>query len=284
MNVINAKPTFIGIGAQKCASSWLYRVLQEHPEVAVSEQKELDFFSFRFDRGYQWYEQHFESAGQQDIRGEISPSYLCEESVPRRVAEYYPDMKIIVSFRDPIERALSNHRHEVRLGHISVENNNFEAGLKNNPMYIEQGLYATHLKRWLEHFPQQQIFVVLMQDIENDPQAVVKRLYSFVGVDESFRPESISARYNVSFANRSQSFRKMKDLAYGVSKTPGLRWTWSMGKALGLRSMYRKVNRVSSSEVISAPGLATLDAMRLRFEPEVRELSQIIDRSLDSWL
>jgi hypothetical protein len=48
--------------------------------------------------------------------------------------------------------------------------------------------------------------------------------------------------------------------------------------------MYRKVNRVSSSDAIPAPALASLDAMRARFEPEVRELSRMIGRPLDSWL
>lgn len=38
------KPGFIGIGAQKCASSWIYDILLDHPEVSMSEKKELDFF------------------------------------------------------------------------------------------------------------------------------------------------------------------------------------------------------------------------------------------------
>ena len=53
------RPSVIGIGAQKCASSWVHSVLGAHPQIAVSEPKEVDFFSYHFDRGYRWYEGHF---------------------------------------------------------------------------------------------------------------------------------------------------------------------------------------------------------------------------------
>lgn len=33
------KPTFIGIGAQKCASTWIYSVMKDHTEVVVSKKK-----------------------------------------------------------------------------------------------------------------------------------------------------------------------------------------------------------------------------------------------------
>ena len=283
MEMTGNKPTFVGIGAQKCASTWLYHVLQDHPEVQVSEEKELNFFSFNFDRGYQWYEHHFADAAK-SVCGEISPSYFCEEGVPQRVREYRKDMKVIVSFRDPVERALSNHRHEVRLGNFHSPDNSFESGLTNNPMYVQQGRYATHLKRWLAYFPEEQIFSVLMEDIKADPLAVAQRLYEFVGVDATFEPQSIDRKYNVSFANRSQGLRRIKDVAYKMSSTPGLRWTWSLGKKLGLRSAYRKVNTMESSEAIQEPPADLLHGLREKFAPELRGLAELIRRPLDSWL
>src|SRR5450432_1780443 len=77
MNISNAtRPTYVGIGAQKCASTWLHSILAEHPEVAVPEVKEVDFFSYRYDYGYQWYERCFRSSKPARARGEISPSYF----------------------------------------------------------------------------------------------------------------------------------------------------------------------------------------------------------------
>ena len=78
------KPTFIGIGAQKCASTWIYDILKDHPDVALSELKEVDFFSYKYDHGLQWYENNFSEAGTQSVIGEISPSYFHEPAVPAR--------------------------------------------------------------------------------------------------------------------------------------------------------------------------------------------------------
>lgn len=76
------KPNFIGIGAQKCASSWLYDILADHPEAAVSATKELDFFSYHYERSYAWYERQFpEKLGAKAI-DEITPSHFNEDAAP----------------------------------------------------------------------------------------------------------------------------------------------------------------------------------------------------------
>ena len=89
----------LGIGVQKCASTWLYDILLDHPQVALSEHKEIDFFSYHYGRGYQWYENHFRSESPQHFSGEISPSYFVEGLVPERLKLYAPDAKILVSLR-----------------------------------------------------------------------------------------------------------------------------------------------------------------------------------------
>jgi len=278
------KATFIGVGAQKCASTWLHRMLEEHPEVGVGMQKEIDFFSYHFDHGYQWYERQFTNCEQKLAVGEISPSYFCEPAVPQRVQQYQPKAKILVSFRDPVQRALSNHRHEVRVGHFTEEGLSFEAGLANNPMYVEQGLYATHLKRWLQYFPAEQILVVLMEDIEKDPLAVARKVYAFLGVDESYEPQYLSKQFNKSYANRSRALLGIKDALYKLTRTPGFGWLWKLGSLLGLKAMYRGVNTLPSDIAIPEPSENTLAELRKQFAPEVRKLSELIQRPLDAWL
>jgi hypothetical protein len=285
MQAVNAnRPTYVGIGAQKCASTWLHRILAEHPQVAAPEAKELNFFSYHYDRGHQWYERCFNDAGAAPARGEISASYFCEPRVPERLAGYLPDAKILLSLREPVERALSNHRHEVREGHLQGADLSFETGLSNNPMYVEQGLYATHLRNWLRFFPRDQILVVLMDDVETDPAGVCKLVYRFVGVDDSYVPSGLVNRYNRSFANRWAPLAGAKNAVYGATRVPGLRWIWSAAANAGLRSVYRGINTVPSKAVIPPPHAETLVELRRRFEPEIRELETMIGRSLHRWL
>lgn len=279
-----SKPTYIGIGAQKCASSWLHLILEEHPEVGVCETKEVDFFSFHFERGYQWYESQFEGCENKLAVGEISPSYLCDPAVPARVAAYSPDIRILVTLRDPVERALSNHRHEVRLGRMKEGDLTFEAGLANNPMYIEQGRYATHLKRWLSHFSLESIKVVLMDDIVSDPRRVAREVYEFVGVDPSYVPSRLDQKFNVSHANRFRGLLNVKDATYSLTRNPAISWLWTAASAIGLKSLYRRVNVRASDAVIPQPSDRILQELRSQFAPEVRELSSILGRSLDHWL
>ncbi len=279
-----ARPTYLGIGAQKCASTWLHRILAEHPGVAVPQVKEVDFFSYHYDRGYQWYERQFATTASASARGEISPSYFCEPAVPERVARYMPEAKILLSLRDPVQRALSNHRHEVRVGHLTGEDLRFETGLRNNPMYLEQGRYATHLKRWLQHFPSERILVVLMEDVESDPLAVSRTVYRFLGVDDGYVPSGLTERVNPSFASRSAVLAGVKDAVFRVTRLPGLNLLWNAAASAGLRSLYRGVNRVPSSAVIPRPSEETLLALRREFEPQIRELETLIGRSLAGWL
>jgi hypothetical protein len=278
------RPTYVGIGAQKCASTWLHRVLAEHPQVAVPAVKEVDFFSWHYDHGFQWYERCFAGVDPAArARGEISPSYFSEPAVPARLARYAPDVKILLSLRDPVQRALSNHRHEVREGHFTGPDFSFEAGLANNPMYLEQGLYATHLRRWLRHFPQEQVLVVLTEDVEADPAEVCRAVYRFLGVDDGYVPAGLRERFNRSFASRSRWLTEVKDAVYASTRVPGLRWAWETAAGLGLRSVYRGINEVSSDDLIPPPRAETIAQLRHRFEPELRELEVLLGRSLEGW-
>lgn len=277
------RPTFIGVGVQKCATTWLHRILEEHPDIGVPSCKEIDFFSRHYDHGYAWYERWFEGCRQTAV-GEVSPSYFHEPAVPERVGRFVPDVKIVAIFRDPVERALSNHRHEVRVGHLTGPDLSLEAGLENNPTYVDQGRYATHLQRWFDSFPQSRILTLLTDDIREDPAAVAARTYEFLGVDPTHRPRSLERRPNRSFANRHRALSTVKDRLYGMTRAPSLRWLWTAGVRIGGRAAYRRLNVIESSDAIPAPKESTIVGLREEFTPEVRKLSGMIGRSLEHWL
>lgn len=66
-------PTFIGLGAQRAGTTWLYSCLAEHPEVFMSRKKELYYFSKNYELGREWYESQFAEAAGARARGEITP-------------------------------------------------------------------------------------------------------------------------------------------------------------------------------------------------------------------
>lgn len=217
-----ALATFIGIGAQKCASTWVHQVLAEHPQVFHSSPKELDFFSYFFGKGLDWYESHFGRRGSATAIGDNSPSYFVHPLAPSRAQRYNPQLKIIVALRDPVERAYSNHLHMVREGFISGSDKSFEHGLARNEMYVEQSRYAKHLGHWFDHFPREQVFIVLQEDLKANADTVARQLYRFLGVDATHQPGSAGHRANESRVSKNPGVESMLRSAGQVARSMGM--------------------------------------------------------------
>lgn len=277
------KLTFIGIGAQKCASSWLYDILADHPEAALSEKKELDFFSYCYERGYGWYERQFPDKPGAKAVGEISPSYFNEASVPERARLYSPDLRILLSLRDPVERALSQHRHLIRIGMVAGPDYRFETALADNPSYIDQGRYATHLSRWLASFPEKQVLVVLMEDIRKNPEETARKVYEFLGIDPEHHSAALYEKSNPSYVVRSRKTDSIIRRLRKVVRQFGLGGLWQALGDSGLRRLYRRMNRKPSEAVVPPVPAETSDRLRAVFQDEIRILEKLLGRNLENW-
>jgi hypothetical protein len=274
---------FVGIGAQKCASTWLYEILQDHPQVVLSTHKETDFFSYHYGRGLQWYERQFPTQRSACLSGEISPSYLISGDVPERLASFAPDAKILVSLRDPVERAISNHRHEVRLGNFTGPDLSFEAGLQNNPMYLEQSRYGTHLRRWLRYFTPSRILIVLQEDIQAEPLAVARQVYGFLGIDAEHISTALHARPNESHLYRSRALEWVRKSARMTVRSLGMDGVWQVAQRAGMQNLYRRLNRRSPETLIPPVSAVTKQRLRRVLEDEIRMVEELTGRSLPTW-
>ena len=70
-------PNFLVIGAAKAGTTSLYHYLRAHPQIYMSERKELNFFIEKdgWEKGQEWYEKQFERAGDAVAIGEASPNH-----------------------------------------------------------------------------------------------------------------------------------------------------------------------------------------------------------------
>jgi len=82
-------PTFLVVGAAKTGTSWLHQCIREHPNVFVPELKEINFFSWHYDRP-DWYRSLFSAREHEEEAGEISPSYMVSEETPKRINDWNP--------------------------------------------------------------------------------------------------------------------------------------------------------------------------------------------------
>lgn len=275
------RPNAIGIGAQKCASSFIHAVLGSHPQASVANDKELDFFSYHFDHGYRWYETHFDGVNG-DIRFEASPSYFHDPRAPQRVHDFDPDMRIICLLRDPVERAFSNHLHELVKGHIPAATP-FEDGLSNNPAYVEQGRYATHLSRWFDRFAEDQILVLLAEDIRADASSQAARIYEFLAIERDFSTNLLSERRNVSDRARFGWLRAGLRAQGRAMRKMGLEeHLVTLKQAPPFRQLLR-LNSVDVRNEIPPMTGATKARLTEMFAEEVLATEKIIGRDLSLW-
>jgi hypothetical protein len=250
---------------------------------AVDGAKEIDFFSYNYENGFRWYEDHFRGAGSAIAIGEVSPSYFHECAAVERARCYRPWLKIVVSLRDPVERALSQHRHMVRLGRIPGPDLSFETALESNPTYVEQGLYHSHLRRWIDAFGASNVHVIVMDDIARDRARVARDLYQFLGVNASHTPAALGVRSNPSYVIRNQMLDRSVRMARKAMNAAGAGPLWKRLGDSGLRQAYRSLNRTEPERVIPPARPETLANLRRLFDDDVHRLSMLLQRNLDTW-
>lgn len=202
-------PNLFLVGAPRCGTTTLYEVLDEHPDVFMSPNKEPWFYAFEGDerpfvgpgdgqgvRTRIEYEALFAGASSFGVIGEASTLYLASARAPMAIYDDVPGARIVVSLRNPVERAHSNfiqHQWQKR------ETLEFGAALDAGPRRVAEGWapfwdyeamsrYGEQLQRWFDVFPAEQIHVIVFDDLIEDRAGVVAELYRFIGVDDAFVP------------------------------------------------------------------------------------------------
>jgi hypothetical protein len=184
------KPTFVGIGAQKCATTWCWQMLSQHPEICVAQPKELEFFSDNFHRGVSWYSKHFDEPDR-PVQGEFSPLYMDHPAAANRLADMFPDIKIIAVLRNPYDRAISNLLHEIRDIDGRVATTTLERAKQlacQSERYVRRSCYAEALAPYYRRFAPTQLVVLFYEQLRSDKRTFLRTLYSAVGANPSFEP------------------------------------------------------------------------------------------------
>jgi hypothetical protein len=200
-------PDFIIIGSEKCGTTSLYDYMIKHPLIISAKTKEIHYFDINY-LGLWWYRSHFPTIFQKIfkkscITGEATPYYLYHPLVAKRILMDIPKVKLIVILRDPVSRAYSQYHdnlkknQEVLSFENAIRNENIriigekEKIIKNSNYhsesywlfsYISKGIYVNQLKDWLKFFDRDKILILDSFDLQSNPQEVLNRVYSFLGI------------------------------------------------------------------------------------------------------
>ena len=173
-------PDFVGVGTQRSGTTWWQRLLRSHPDIRVprNHKKEQHFFD-RFGRRpmtdadvARYHDQFPRVPGQ--LCGEWTPRYMRDVWGPAVVARAAPDTRLLVMFRDPVERYRSGVLHmTARRTHLK-------------PAWIatdatERGRYAEQLRRVYDYFDESQVLVMQYEQCVEDPLGQYRRTLEHIG-------------------------------------------------------------------------------------------------------
>lgn len=207
-----ALPTFVVIGAMKCGTTALHRYMDTHPQVQMSEPKELNFFSGppaaanggdpdsswhrgQWHRGLAWYTGHFDPA--MPVRGESSPGYTSPDhpEAAARMADVVPDVRLVCLVRNPLERAVSQYAHHRRDG--AERRPVDQALLDADSQYVTRSRYADRLEPFLRCFPASALLVVVQERLLADRRGQMRAVFGHVDADPDWDSDALDPRFHV---------------------------------------------------------------------------------------
>lgn len=292
-------PNFLIIGAARSGTTALYRYLNQHPQIYMSPIKEPNFFAVageepesaqldieatgRWPRSslvvnritdVETYRALFQGVVDEVAIGEASPMYLITPKAPERIEQYLPDAKLIAILRNPIDRAYSAHC--LRWLYGGQERAPFGQAVRD----IYWGFYYTHLKGYYAVFDRAQIRIHLYEEFRANPVGVLRDIFRFLDVSETFVPD-FSVQYNVGGAPKNSFWRAF---LLGIGPVQ------SVFKPLVPAAMRPEavevLNRLRRRAFVEPPPLeaGTRAELAQIYREDILKVQDLVQRDLSCWL
>jgi len=292
---------FIGIGAGRSGTTWIHTCLSQHPDICGSDPKETKILQ-QPELDLSQYKDVFSHCESEKVRGEFSTRYLYLDTTRNRIQKHFPNAKLIVALRDPVERALSKYHFDHSREKVGYEN--IEKRIKKDLSDFNHqsghpltaGFYHKPLKKYIDTFSNDQIHICLFKDIKKKPAELIRSLYSFLNVDPDYTPPSLQERINYPVKNRYR-IPYLKKSMYAVWSTlqeiPGGRHFVAICREIGLPQAVNRIHTKYNMRNLSNPNRKKMERkdispelrkqLEALYEPEKEKMESLIDRDLSHW-
>jgi hypothetical protein len=264
-------PTFVIAGAQKSGTTTLHDLLAQHPQIQMSDPKELHFFDKPRGRTLDDYADLFQPGSGHRAWGESTPFYLYNDRARQAMTAALPKARFVVILREPVSRAYSHYWFARSKGReplgsfeqaVAAEPDRLASSKDGQPAafsYLDRGHYLRQLTDLESRVGRDRLLVLLTEDLAADPLRVVNRTCEFLGLG-GIEADQLTVRSLNTFAER------VVNTAEGRAK-----------------------ERVQTRHVASADAYPSIDSdlerdLRARFSAENRELANWLGRDLSAWL
>jgi len=272
--------------------------LKQHPEIFMAK-KESHFFATdlnapHFTKDKDKYLALFSKAGDEKRIGEASVMYLYSRQAASKIKEFCPRARIIIMLRNPVDMMYTLHRHNVYHGSENLID--FEVALnaekerkkglripKNVRLveglfYRELAKYTQQVKRYLDVFGQENVFVVIYDEFKNNTPKVYKRTLQFLEVNDNFQPEfsiiNPEKEIRIHSLHRFLKNKKVQSLLDTVISCP---------IRLFFEKALTRLNTQHASDPQYSMDLNLRRRLQAEFAAEVESLSKLLGRDLTYW-
>ena len=220
------------LGAPKCGTTWLSNILEQHPEVCISNPKEPNVIATHkgtmirdnSEPNYSKYSKYFQGPGKK-IDCSVH-AFACPEA-PSRIKKRWPSAKFILCVREPISRTISHWkmiRETEEDIHSGADWSNFETAWADPRLHMDT-LYGSCLKNWLEEFPRESILIINSEVMRDGPSKTLELICKHLEISSfNFDYEKISESNKSEDRKKSTIFgrriMKISSLMPNIIKSP----------------------------------------------------------------
>lgn len=288
---------FVIAGAARSGTTSLHRYLALHPKIFLPTAKELAFFAAPAGDSQQrdLIRSFYSSSRADQCIGLSDANLLLVPEAGSRLRDHNREMKVVVSLRDPTDRAYSAYWFGRLRGWETLES--FEAALERerlgrlearyervNFAYIEHGYYARHLAPIIAALGRRQVKVVLTEDLARRPRETLLEVFDFLGAS---RPPA-----HLDFSQRHNRAQRTRFARLGAALEAGLQpLRRALRRTIPIRGRHwlrhhvvrraRQLNRVDAE--IPPIGEAVRAALKSHYRVHNQRLSALIGRDLAHW-
>jgi sulfotransferase family protein len=189
-------PDFVGVGAQRCGTTWWHRVVCAHPGVCFEPRihaKEIHFFDTLGDRSglspadIERYQRYFPRPPGGLLTGEWTPRYMQDPWVPGQLTQAAPDVRVLMLLRDPVDRFASGFERGRRL---AAERGVTGIDAELTARHIALGMYADKVQRILEAFGRERVLILQYESCRERYADELRRTFGFLGLDSDQGPSA----------------------------------------------------------------------------------------------
>ena len=272
-------PSFLVIGAMKCATTTLYHDLLQNPSVTCYEKEEGVFL--RADAQATLDDGTGDASTANSLHGEICTMYSMLPDVPgipSRVANVLgKSVKIVYLVRNPLRRTISHHQHFFNWTGKGRMGPDINQELALHPQLLNYSCYGMQIAPWIEQFGPDFVHVIRFEDYVSDRLLALKGLCDFLGAQDKFGPLSGTGE------NRGESRRVAGAGVLKLYQTNVFHKLIKPYSPSFLRTAFRALLLRKAKMTVIAPTPAAIDQMLEVIAPDSDRFAKLIGAGKPLW-